>query len=218
MERPSNRSYSLRGERMTRAQSLAMKAHWDKYAISIDNTFEINKLFPDKSKTILEIGSGMGEATAQIALNNSDTGYLAVEMHKPGLAALLLLIIENQISNIKMIREDATYLLANFIPDNSIDGIHLLFPDPWPKNRQHKRRIVQDDFVELVAKKLRVKGFIHIATDWQPYAQWIKVRFDNNPKFSGGIVERPSWRVLSKFEGQGLKKGHIVTDFRYEKI
>ena len=203
---------------MTRAQSLAMKAHWDKYAISIDNTFEINKLFPDKSKTILEIGSGMGEATAQIALNNSDTGYLAVEMHKPGLAALLLLIIENQISNIKMIREDATYLLANFIPDNSIDGIHLLFPDPWPKNRQHKRRIVQDDFVELVAKKLRVKGFIHIATDWQPYAQWIKVRFDNNPKFSGGIVERPSWRVLSKFEGQGLKKGHMVTDFRYEKI
>lgn len=218
MERPSNRSYSLRGERMTRAQSLAMKAHWDKYAISIDNTFEINKLFPDKSKTILEIGSGMGEATAQIALNNSDTGYLAVEMHKPGLAALLLLIIENQITNIKMIREDATYLLANFIPDNSIDGIHLLFPDPWPKNRQHKRRIVQDDFVELVAKKLRVKGFIHIATDWQPYAQWIKVRFDNNSKFSGGIVERPSWRVLSKFEGQGLKKGHIVTDFRYEKI
>ncbi|MEY3890751.1 MAG: hypothetical protein RLY62_933 [Actinomycetota bacterium] len=203
---------------MTRAQSLAMATHWDKYAISIDNTFEINKLFPDKSKTILEIGSGMGEATAQIALNNSDTGYLAVEMHKPGLAALLLLIIENQISNIKMIREDATYLLANFIPDNSIDGIHLLFPDPWPKNRQHKRRIVQDDFVELVAKKLRVKGFIHIATDWQPYAQWIKVRFDNNPKFSGGIVERPSWRVLSKFEGQGLKKGHIVTDFRYEKI
>jgi len=203
---------------MTRAQSLAMATHWDKYAISIDNTFEINKLFPDKSKTILEIGSGMGEATAQIALNNSDTGYLAVEMHKPGLAALLLLIIENQISNIKMIREDATYLLANFIPDNSIDGIHLLFPDPWPKNRQHKRRIVQDDFVELVAKKLRVKGFINIATDWQPYAQWIKVRFDNNPKFSGGIVERPSWRVLSKFEGQGLKKGHIVTDFRYEKI
>jgi len=203
---------------MTRAQSLAMATHWDKYAISIDNTFEINKLFPDKSKTILEIGSGMGEATAQIALNNSDTGYLAVEMHKPGLAALLLLIIENKISNIKMIREDATYLLANFIPDNSIDGIHLLFPDPWPKNRQHKRRIVQDDFVELVAKKSRVKGFIHIATDWQPYAQWIKVRFDNNPKFSGGIVERPSWRVLSKFEGQGLKKGHIVTDFRYEKI
>ena len=218
MERPSNRSYSLRGNRMTRAQTLAMNSHWDKYAISVDSNLLINEIFPDKSQTILEIGSGMGEATAQIALNNLDTGYVAVEMHKPGLAALLLLIMEKQISNIKMIREDATYLLANFIPDASLDGIHLLFPDPWPKNRQHKRRIIQDDFIELIARKLKPKGFIHIATDWQPYAQWIKTKFENNSQFSGGIVARPSWRVLSKFEGQGLKKGHTVTDFRYEKI
>ena len=218
MERPSNRSYSLRGNRMTRAQTLAMNSHWDKYAISVDSNLLVNEIFPDKSQTILEIGSGMGEATAQIALNNLDTGYVAVEMHKPGLAALLLLIMEKQISNIKMIREDATYLLANFIPDGSLDGIHLLFPDPWPKNRQHKRRIVQDDFIELIARKLKPKAFIHIATDWQPYAQWIKAKFDNNSQFSGGIVARPSWRVLSKFEGQGLKKGHTVTDFRYEKI
>ena len=218
MERPSNRSYSLRGNRMTRAQTLAMNSHWDKYAISVDSNLLINEIFPDKSQTILEIGSGMGEATAQIALNNLDTGYVAVEMHKPGLAALLLLIMEKQISNIKMIREDATYLLANFIPDGSLDSIHLLFPDPWPKNRQHKRRIVQDDFIELIARKLKPKGFIHIATDWQPYAQWIKAKFDNNSQFSGGIVARPSWRVLSKFEGQGLRKGHTVTDFRYEKI
>jgi tRNA (guanine-N7-)-methyltransferase len=166
----------------------------------------------------MEIGSGMGEATAQIALNNPDQGYVAVEMHKPGLGALLLLIIENQIDNIKLIREDATYLLANFIEDASLDGIHLLFPDPWPKNRQHKRRMVQSEFIELVAQKLKPAGFIHIATDWQPYADWIKTRFDSNPKFSGGIVPRPSWRVLSKFEGQGLKKGHVVTDFRYEKL
>lgn len=203
---------------MTRAQTLAMNSQWDKYAISVDSNLLINEIFPDKSQTILEIGSGMGEATAQIALNNLDTGYVAVEMHKPGLAALLLLIMEKQISNIKMIREDATYLLANFIPDSSLDGIHLLFPDPWPKNRQHKRRIVQDDFIELIARKLKPKAFIHIATDWQPYAQWIKTKFDNNSDFSGGIVARPSWRVLSKFEGQGLKKGHTVTDFRYEKI
>jgi tRNA (guanine-N7-)-methyltransferase len=203
---------------MTRAQTLAMNSHWDKYAISVGSNLLINEIFPDKSQTILEIGSGMGEATAQIALNNLDTGYVAVEMHKPGLAALLLLIMEKQITNIKMIREDATYLLANFIPDGSLDGIHLLFPDPWPKNRQHKRRIVQDDFIELIARKLKPKGFIHIATDWQPYAQWIKAKFDNNSQFSGGIVARPSWRVLSKFEGQGLRKGHTVTDFRYEKI
>jgi tRNA (guanine-N7-)-methyltransferase len=160
----------------------------------------------------------MGEATAAIAQGSPETGYVAVEMHQPGHGALLLLIIENKINNLKLIREDATYLLANFIPDNSLDGIHLLFPDPWPKNRQHKRRIVQGEFVEMIAQKLKPAGFIHIATDWQPYADWIKARFDANLKFSGGIVARPSWRVLSKFEGQGLKKGHVVTDFRYEKL
>jgi len=218
MERPSNRSYSLRGDRMTRAQSLAMRQYWDQYSLSAGQELILNQIFPQKERVILEIGSGMGEATAQIAVSSVDTGYLAVEMHSAGLAALLLLIVEKQLTNIKMIREDATYLLANYIPDNSVDGIHLLFPDPWPKNRQHKRRIVQSEFIELIAKKLKPAAFIHIATDWQPYADWIKPRFDANPKFTGGIVPRPNWRVLSKFEGQGLKKGHVVTDFRYEKL
>jgi tRNA (guanine-N7-)-methyltransferase len=195
-----------------------MEQHWDQYSLNIEDQLLLNQVFPDKQKVILEIGSGMGEATAAIAQGSPDTGYVAVEMHQPGHGALLLLIIEININNLKLIREDATYLLANFIPDNSIDGIHLLFPDPWPKNRQHKRRIVQSEFVEMIAQKLKPNGFIHIATDWQAYADWIKARFDANPKFSGGIVARPSWRVLSKFEGQGLKKGHVVTDFRYEKL
>jgi len=203
---------------MTRAQSLAMDQYWDQYSLNIEEQLLLNQVFSGKQKVILEIGSGMGEATAAIAQNSLETGYVAVEMHQPGHGALLLLIIENKISNLKLIREDATYLLANFIPDNSLDGIHLLFPDPWPKNRQHKRRIVQSEFVEMIAQKLKPNGFIHIATDWQPYADWIKARFDANPKFTGGIVARPSWRVLSKFEGQGLKKGHVVTDFRYEKL
>ena len=217
MQRPSNRSYSLRGNRMTRAQTLAINQHWASYGLAIDEELNLNDLFPDKKLVILEIGSGMGEATAEIAQVSVEVGYVAVEMHQPGLAALILLILEKQLSNIKLIREDATYLLANFIADNSIDGIHLLFPDPWPKNRQHKKRMVQSEFVELVARKLKPDGFIHIATDWQPYANWIKSRFDANPSFTGGIVARPSWRVLSKFEGQGLKKGHSVTDFRYIK-
>lgn len=217
MERPSIRSYSLRGNRMTRAQSLSINAHWDQYAIPLEQKLNLNQIFPDKQKVILEIGSGMGEATAQIAKANPQIGYVAVEMHSPGLAALLILINQMELENIKLIREDATYLLANQIPDNSIDGIHLLFPDPWPKNRQHKRRIVQSEFIEMVGKKLKQGGFIHIATDWQPYADWIKVRFDQSDTFSGGVVDRPSWRVLSKFEGQGLRKGHQVTDFKYVK-
>ena len=218
MERASNRSYSLRGDRMTRAQSLAMSQSWDQYSVEIKTQLDLNQMFADKSQVILEIGSGMGEATAAIAQANPQTCYVAVEMHAPGLAALLILINQLELSNVKLIREDATYLLANFIRDNSLDGIHLLFPDPWPKNRQHKRRIVQGEFVELIANKLKPGGFIHIATDWQPYADWIKARFATSTIFKGGIVERPSWRVLSKFEGQGLKKGHTVTDFRYERV
>ena len=217
MERASNRSYSLRGNRMTRAQTLAMAQSWDKYAIEIKSELNLNQIFPEKTKVIMEIGSGMGEATAQIAKANPEVGYVAVEMHSPGLAALLILINQMDLENIKLIREDATYLLANHIPDNSLDGIHLLFPDPWPKNRQHKRRMVQSEFIEMVGRKLKPGGFIHIATDWQPYADWIKVRFDKSESFSGGVVDRPSWRVLSKFEGQGLRKGHQVTDFKYIK-
>ena len=218
MERPSIRSYSLRGNRMTRAQSAAINQHWEQYAIPLNLSFNPNQIFPDKEKVILEIGSGMGEATAQIAQATPNTGYVAVEMHEPGLAALLMLIVEKELINIKFIREDAIYLLSNFIPDLSLDGIHLLFPDPWPKNRQHKRRIVQSEFLEMILKKLKPGAFIHIATDWQPYAEWIKVRFDANPGFTGGITPRPNWRVLSKFEGQGLRKGHQVTDFRYVKL
>ena len=217
MERASNRSYSLRGNRMTRAQTLAMAQSWDRYAIEIKSELILNQIFPEKTKVIMEIGSGMGEATAQIANANPEVGYVAVEMHSPGLAALLILINQMELENIKLIREDATYLLANHIPDNSLDGIHLLFPDPWPKNRQHKRRMVQSEFIEMVGRKLKQGGFIHIATDWQPYADWIKVRFDKSGSFSGGVVDRPSWRVLSKFEGQGLRKGHQVTDFKYIK-
>jgi len=217
MERASNRSYSLRGNRMTRAQTLAMAQSWDQYAIKIKSELNLNQIFPEKTKVIMEIGSGMGEATAQIAKANPEVGYVAVEMHSPGLAALLILINQMELENIRLIREDATYLLANHIPDNSLDGIHLLFPDPWPKNRQHKRRMVQSEFIEMVGRKLKPGGFIHIATDWQPYADWIKVRFDKSDSFSGGVVDRPNWRVLSKFEGQGLRKGHQVTDFKYTK-
>jgi tRNA (guanine-N7-)-methyltransferase len=202
---------------MTRAQTLAMAQSWDQYAIEIKSELNLNQIFPEKTKVIMEIGSGMGEATAQIAKANPQVGYVAVEMHSPGLAALLILINQMELENIRLIREDATYLLANHIPDNSLDGIHLLFPDPWPKNRQHKRRMVQSEFIEMVGRKLKPGGFIHIATDWQPYADWIKVRFDKSDSFSGGVVDRPNWRVLSKFEGQGLRKGHQVTDFKYTK-
>ena len=218
MERPSNRSYALRGNRPTRAQALAMKTHWSNFSLQVESELKINDVFPDTKEVILEIGSGMGEATAQIAEHFPETGFVAVEMHNPGLGALLMLVIEKKLTNIKLIREDATHLLNNFIPDNSIDAVHLFFPDPWPKNRQHKRRIVQDAFVELIASKLKPDGYIHIASDWQPYTDWIKARFERNQRFSGGVIQRPEWRPISKFEGQALKKAHTVTDLKYKKL
>ena len=217
MQRPSNRSYSLRGDRMTRAQSLAMDQHWDNYSISAESAVDFEQIFIDKEKVIVEIGSGMGEATAQIAHSTPQFGYLAVEMHKPGLAALLLLIIEKQLSNIKLIREDAIYLLDNFILDNSIDGIHLLFPDPWPKRKQHKRRLLQPSFIQILASKLKSGGRINIATDWYPYAQEIEKNFAANTDFTGGVIPRPQWRPLTKFESKGIIKEHVVTDFQYTR-
>ena len=217
MERPSIRSYSLRGNRMTRAQSLAINAHWDQYAIALTQPLNLNQNFPDKQKVILEIGSGMGEATAEMAAADPAIGIVALEIHRPGIGSLLWRIDQSGVTNVRIIHDDVMLVLPEKILDGSIDEIRIYFPDPWPKNRQHKKRIVQSEFVELVARKLKPNGFIHIATDWQPYANWIKVRFDANSSFTGGVVARPSWRVLSKFEGQGLKKGHSVTDFRYVK-
>jgi tRNA (guanine-N7-)-methyltransferase len=194
-----------------------MQTQWANFSLQVESEIKINDLFPDLNQVILEIGSGMGEATAEIAEHFPNTGFVAVEMHNPGLGALLMLVSEKRLQNIKLIREDATHLLNNFIPDNSIDAVHLFFPDPWPKNRQHKRRIVQDEFVELIASKLKPGGYIHIATDWVPYAEHIQEVFEPSPLFTGGVVERPEWRPVTRFEGQGITKDHQVTDLRYFK-
>jgi tRNA (guanine-N7-)-methyltransferase len=171
---------------MTRAQTLAINQHWSSYGLVIDEEINLNDLFADKKLVILEIGSGMGEATAQIAQASDEVGYVAVEMHQPGLAALILLILEKQLSNIKLIREDATYLLANFIADNSIDGIHLLFPDPWPKRRHHKNRLMQADFLSQIAAKAGQGLRLYFRTDDIDYFDAAKA----------AVMEHPAWQVL----------------------
>lgn len=218
MNRPVNRTYKLRGSRITNAQEQAFSNHWDNYKIDLINPLILNTFFPKFQKTILEIGSGMGEATAEIAQRFADTGFVAIEMHKPGLGALLMEIERRELKNLKLIQEDAQVVLQEFIPENSIDAIHLFFPDPWPKLRHRKRRIVQSDFVELLASKLKPNGYVQIATDWKEYADWIEKVFSGCPRFSGGVIARPEWRPISKFEGKGLRKGHQVTDLRFEKV
>ena len=218
MERPSVRSYRIRGSRITDAQREAKTALQAVHGIEFkQELIDLKAIFPRSEKVIMEIGFGMGEATAIIAKNHPNNGYIAVDVHPPGIGKLLARIAENDLTNLKVIEEDVHVVLQHMVADESLDGIHLFFPDPWPKNRQHKRRMVQSEFIEMVGRKLKQGGFIHIATDWQPYADWIKVRFDKSDSFSGGVVDRPNWRVLSKFEGQGLRKGHQVTDFKYIK-
>jgi tRNA (guanine-N7-)-methyltransferase len=212
------RSYKLRGRRITEGQQEAWDRLWPVFGIeNSDQKINLAELFPDSKRIIMEIGFGMGEATAQIALADPTTGYLAVEVHRPGIGKLLLRIEEGELKNLRTIEGDAFEVFEQMIVDSSLDGVHLFFPDPWPKARHFKRRIVNQEFIAAVAAKLKPGAFFHIATDWQPYAEWIAEEFTKQTFFTGGEVDRPDWRPLTRFEDQGINKDHPVADFRFVK-
>ncbi len=218
MEQSSIRTYRLRGSRITGPQQSALDKYWDAYGIEYSTEFlNISSLFPTAEDVVLEIGFGMGEATALIARDFPNTGFLAVEVHKPGIGKLMARVEELALSNIRIIEGDAHPIITTMIPDKSVDGVHLFFPDPWPKKRHNKRRIVNAEFLALIHPKIKDGGFFHIATDWVPYAEYIEEVFAASPLFTGGVVERPEWRPVTRFEGQGITKDHQVTDLRYTK-
>ena len=218
MEQSSIRTYRLRGSRITGPQQSALDKYWTAYGIEYSTEFlNITSLFPTAEQVVLEIGFGMGEATALIARDFPNTGYLAVEVHKPGIGKLMARVEDLGLANIRIIEGDAHPIITTMIPDRSVDGVHLFFPDPWPKKRHHKRRIVNAKFLALIHPKIKDGGFFHIATDWVPYAEYIEEVFAASPLFSGGVVERPEWRPVTRFEGQGISKDHQVTDLRYIK-
>lgn len=217
VQRPTNRSFKLRGVRMTQAQQNAMDRYWGQFGISAETFVTPNQVLPGYDRIVLEIGSGMGEATATMAAADQRSGFLAVELHRPGIGALLIRMEEKNIRNIRIVEEDARVLMREFMPPESVDAVHLYFPDPWPKTKHHKRRIVQSAFIDEVAKVIKPGGYIHIATDWEPYAEWIKELFDASPVFTGGVVPKPDYRPLTKFEDQGLRKGHVVNDLVYKR-
>jgi tRNA (guanine-N7-)-methyltransferase len=218
MEQPSIRSYRIRGTRITGPQQSALDKYWGKYGIDYSVTpIDPAGLFPASEQIILEIGFGMGEATALIGKDFPETGFLAVEIHKPGIGKLMARIEELELSNIRIIEGDAHPILHTMIPDGSVHGVHLFFPDPWPKKRHNKRRIINAEFLKLIHPKIKDGGFFHIATDWVPYAEYIQEVFAASPLFTGGVVERPEWRPITRFEGQGITKDHQVNDLRYFK-
>ena len=218
MERPSVRSYSIRGSRITDAQRTAKDALQKVHGIEFkQEQINIPAIFPASEKVIMEIGFGMGEATAIIAKNHPNNGYIAVDVHPPGIGKLLARIVENDLTNLKVIEEDVHVVLQHMIADESLDGIHLFFPDPWPKKKHNKRRIVNEGFLALIHPKIKKGGFIHIATDWVPYAVSIQEVFAGSTLFTGGVIDKPEWRPVTRFEGQGIDKDHAVNDMMYLK-
>ena len=216
MERPSVRSYSIRGSRITQAQRAAKDELQAIYGIAVEEKkVNLAEIFPTSEKIIMEIGFGMGEATAIIAKNHPNNAYIAVDVHPPGIGKLLGRIVDNGLTNLRVIEDDVHIVLPHMFEDESLDAIHLYFPDPWPKKKHNKRRIVNEGFLALIHPKLKKGGYIHIATDWVPYAISMQEVFAASSLFTGGVIEKPELRPVTRFEGQGIDKDHQVTDLMY---
>jgi tRNA (guanine-N7-)-methyltransferase len=201
---------------MSVAQKRAYEQLLGRYALPYSQQpLDLAAVFGRAAPTILEIGFGMGETTATIAASHPENDYLGIEVHSPGVGSLLKLIEERQLPNLRLVQHDAVAVVEWMIPPGSLAGIHLFFPDPWPKKRHHKRRLIQSPFVRLLASRLSPGGYLHLATDWQEYAEQMLAVLDAEPLLENTVssyAPRPGYRPLTKFEQRGLKLGHGVWD------
>ena len=182
---------------------------------------DFKRIFGRDGPMILEIGFGMGETTAEIAQQNPDWNILGLEVYRPGVGALLNKIEQRGLTNIRVIEHDAVEVLAHMVPDDYLDGVHIYFPDPWPKKRHHKRRLIQSPFLSQLAQKLKPGGYLHMATDWPDYATQMlevcsqEISLENRAK--EGFSPRPDWRPLTKFEARDIRLGNPVADLIFQK-
>ena len=216
------RSFIRRQGRATAGQRLAIETHWQKYCLAPELPFDNVQAFGRDAPLIVEIGFGNGSSLADIAEAHPEINYLGIEVHKPGVGHLMMLLEERDIKNVRVYHHDAIEILEQKIPDNSVTGVFLFFPDPWQKRRHHKRRIVRPGFVELLNKKLIIDGFFHAATDWKHYAyDMLKVLSAgsgmSNCSPDKDFCPRPDYRPLTKFEKRGLTLGHGVWDLIFRK-
>jgi len=216
------RSFVLRQGRLTPAQQRAVETLLPLYGIAYAPTrLDLDAAFGRTAPKILEIGFGMGGATAQIAQANPEQDYLGIEVHTPGVGNLLRLVEEQNLTNLRVIQHDAVEVLRHMIDDSVLDGVHIFFPDPWPKKRHHKRRLLQAEFVRLLCGKLKPGGYLHFATDWQEYAQWALEMLRAEPQLANTAKDyapRPEYRPLTKFEQRGLNLGHGVWDLIFRRV
>mgnify|MGYP003328757401 CR=1 FL=1 len=218
MQRERILTYRLRGNRITSHQEAAFNAYWPKFGLDNDQPIDVKSIFPNAKSIVLEIGFGMGEATSKIAARMPDVGFIGVEVHRPGVGKLCARLEENGSENVRILQHDVIDVINNQLADESLDGVHIFFPDPWQKKKHTKRRLLTPEFLKLIYPKIKKGGFIHVATDWVPYAEFALKSFSQVAEYQGGEVERPAWRPVTRFEGQGLDKDHRVTDMRFTKI
>jgi tRNA (guanine-N7-)-methyltransferase len=213
------RSFVLRQGRLSPAQQRALDTLMPIYGIPFTDTpLDFDRAFGRRAPRVLEIGFGMGETTAVIARMRPDDDFLGIEVHSPGVGSLLRQVKEQGLTNVRVIRHDAVELVATMIPPASLAGIHVFFPDPWPKKRHHKRRLLKPAFVHDLAQRLAPGGYVHTATDWEDYAHEILATLTAEPLLANaadGFAPRPDYRPLTKFETRGLKLGHRVWDVRF---
>ena len=206
----------LRQGRVSNAQRRAVDSLLPVFGITyISAPYDFDAAFTRSAPTFLEIGFGMGETTAQIAAEQPQNNYIGVEVHTPGVGGLLRLIEAQHLTNIRIIQHDAVDVVTHMIPAGSLSGVHVFFPDPWPKKRHHKRRLLQPAFVHLLASRLQSGGYLHVATDWEEYAAQILPVLSAEPLLvnsAESFAPRPAYRPLTKFESRGLKLGHGVWD------
>jgi len=215
------RSYVLRQGRTTPAQQRAVEALFPKYGIPFATALiDARAVFGREAPLVIEIGSGMGETTLEIAKADPATDFIAIEVHAPGIGSLLRGIESAGLGNLRVIRHDAVEVLEHMIADGSLAGVHLFFPDPWPKKRHHKRRLLQPAFATLVARKLARGGLLHVVTDWPDYAEQIlavlsaEALLENT---ASGYAPRPETRPRTKFETRGERLGHPVRDLVFRR-
>ena len=230
---PKNiKSYVKRAGRTTTGQAKAFEVWGPRYLIqyapeplNMDKAFALNGQEAAPAPVILEIGFGMGEATAHIAKVRPQDHFLCCEVHEPGVGALLKRIGEQDIHNIRILQHDAVEVIDNMLPLSSIDGVHIFFPDPWHKSRHNKRRLIQTPLIAKLAARLKPGAYIHCATDWEPYAVQILEVLSAEPLLkntaeatNGGYAQKPDYRPLTKFENRGLKLGHGVWDVVFQRV
>ena len=219
--RRSIRSFVLRAGRMGSGQVKAMETLGPLYVLPYaPERLDVAKAFGRVAPVVLEIGFGMGHATAEIAAARPQDDFIGIEVHTPGVGALLQRIQERGLTNLRLIQHDAVEVLRDMIAPDSLAGIHVYFPDPWHKKKHNKRRLIQAPFVKELSSRLAPGGYLHCATDWQPYAEQMLEVLGAEPTLANtaaGYAERPDWRPLTKFENRGIKLGHGVWDLVFTK-